>query len=171
MCNDVRKPPTPMEMAPAMSSATPPSTTSFDSPRLESPAVNANGTVNPSDNPITLQKEENFFSTTLFANPERSTVKRVDGSGQPPNTNMNVTYTSRTTSGSMSCLSSSPLSSLQQTPSLILLFLSHLTGNGASASAVGALATAQIGGWLLSASVVSRCRRGSGTEGAVMFCL
>lgn len=44
----------PMEMAPAMSSATPPNTTSFDSPRDESPAVRANGTVSPSESPITL---------------------------------------------------------------------------------------------------------------------
>lgn len=43
-----------MEIAPAMSSATPPKTTSFDSPRLDRPAVSANGTVRPSERPMTL---------------------------------------------------------------------------------------------------------------------
>ena len=53
---NVRKPPTPIEIAPAISSATPPSTTIFDSPRLDKPAVRAKGTVRPSDSPITLEK-------------------------------------------------------------------------------------------------------------------
>lgn len=44
-------PPNPMEMAPAVSSASPPRTTTFVSPRADRPALNANGTVRPSDRP------------------------------------------------------------------------------------------------------------------------
>ena len=44
----------PMDIAPAISSAMPPSTTSLDSPRDDKPAVSANGTVRPSERPITL---------------------------------------------------------------------------------------------------------------------
>ncbi len=51
----VQKPPTPMEIVPAMSSATPPSTTSFEFPKLDSPAVRAKGTVKPSDRPMILE--------------------------------------------------------------------------------------------------------------------
>ena len=43
-----------MEIAPAMSSAMPPNTTSFEFPRDERPAVKANGTVSPSERPMTL---------------------------------------------------------------------------------------------------------------------
>lgn len=46
----------PIEMAPAMSSAIPPRTTSFDSPREDRPAVKAKGTVRPSERPITLAR-------------------------------------------------------------------------------------------------------------------
>jgi len=53
---DARKPPIPMEMAPAMSSAMPPKTTNLDSPRDERPAVRAKGTVRPSERPITLEQ-------------------------------------------------------------------------------------------------------------------
>lgn len=44
----------PIEMAPAMSSATPPRMTSLDSPREDKPAVSAKGTVRPSERPMTL---------------------------------------------------------------------------------------------------------------------
>jgi hypothetical protein len=44
----------PIEIAPAMSSAMPPRMTSLDSPRDERPAVRANGTVRPSERPMTL---------------------------------------------------------------------------------------------------------------------
>ena len=46
------KPPRPMLIAPANSSASPPSTTTLVSPKPESPAVNANGTVSPSLSPM-----------------------------------------------------------------------------------------------------------------------
>ncbi len=52
----------PIEMAPAMSSATPPRTTTRELPRLARPAVNANGTVRPSDKPITLYGSKQFMS-------------------------------------------------------------------------------------------------------------
>ncbi len=45
------KPPRPMEMAPAMSSARPPRTTRRVSPSEERPAVRAKGTVRPSERP------------------------------------------------------------------------------------------------------------------------
>lgn len=48
----------PIEIAPAMSSATPPRMTSLDSPRDERPAARANGTVRPSERPMTLLEEE-----------------------------------------------------------------------------------------------------------------
>lgn len=48
-----------MEMAPAMSSAIPPRTTSLDSPSDDRPAVNAKGTVNPSERPMTLSVDMN----------------------------------------------------------------------------------------------------------------
>ncbi len=48
----------PIEIAPAMSSAMPPRTTSLDSPRDERPAVRANGTVRPSERPMTLMEAE-----------------------------------------------------------------------------------------------------------------
>lgn len=44
----------PMDMAPAMSSATPPITTNLEFPIEERPAVSAKGTVSPSDSPIIL---------------------------------------------------------------------------------------------------------------------
>lgn len=44
----------PIEIAPAISSAIPPKTTSFEFPRDERPAVKANGTVSPSERPMTL---------------------------------------------------------------------------------------------------------------------
>ena len=46
------KPPRPMEIAPAMSSARPPRTTSRASPSEDKPAVSAKGTVRPSERPI-----------------------------------------------------------------------------------------------------------------------
>lgn len=46
------KPPSPMERAPAMSSAKPPKTTTLVSPRYASPAVSAKGTVMPSEIPM-----------------------------------------------------------------------------------------------------------------------
>lgn len=46
------KPPSPMERAPAMSSAKPPKTTTLVSPRYASPAVRAKGTVMPSEMPM-----------------------------------------------------------------------------------------------------------------------
>ena len=52
-----RKPPTPILIAPAMSSATPPRTTSLEDPRPDRPAVNAKGTVRPSESPIMLKAE------------------------------------------------------------------------------------------------------------------
>ena len=54
---DARKPPMPIEMAPAISSAIPPSTTSLDSPSDERPAVRAKGTVRPSDRPMMLNQK------------------------------------------------------------------------------------------------------------------
>ena len=56
---NIQKAPIPMEMAPAISSAIPPSTTTLEFPRDAKPAVRAKGTVNPSDRPITLSKEVN----------------------------------------------------------------------------------------------------------------
>lgn len=47
----------PIEIAPAISSATPPRTTSFDVPRDERPAVRAKGTVRPSESPMMLSKD------------------------------------------------------------------------------------------------------------------
>lgn len=44
-------PPSPMEMAPAASSASPPSTTTFVFPSAERPALSAKGTVSPSERP------------------------------------------------------------------------------------------------------------------------
>jgi hypothetical protein len=44
-------PPSPIEMAPAASSASPPRTTTFVFPSAESPALRANGTVSPSERP------------------------------------------------------------------------------------------------------------------------
>lgn len=46
------KPPSPIESAPAMSSAKPPKTTTLVSPRYASPAVSAKGTVMPSEIPM-----------------------------------------------------------------------------------------------------------------------
>jgi hypothetical protein len=43
-----------MLIAPAHNSAKPPVTTKLDDPSVDSPAVNAKGTVNPSDNPMML---------------------------------------------------------------------------------------------------------------------
>lgn len=45
-------PPNPIEIAPAVNSAKPAKITTFVFPSADNPAVNANGTVNPSDNPI-----------------------------------------------------------------------------------------------------------------------
>ena len=64
----------------------------------------------------------------------------------PASTRKTNTHVSRTTSGSIRFLSSSPFKSLQHTPSLLMLCLSHFTGKGASVSDVGAAATAQMGG-------------------------
>jgi hypothetical protein len=47
-----RYPPSPMEIAPAMSSANPPYMTTLVFPKADRPAVRAKGTVRPSDNPI-----------------------------------------------------------------------------------------------------------------------
>lgn len=44
-------PPRPMDIAPATSSANPPTTTTLEFPRAERPALRANGTVNPSERP------------------------------------------------------------------------------------------------------------------------
>lgn len=46
------KPPSPIDREPAMSSAKPPKTTTLVSPRYESPAVSAKGTVMPSEIPM-----------------------------------------------------------------------------------------------------------------------
>jgi len=83
-----------MEMAPAMSSAIPPRTTSFESPREERPAVRANGTVSPSERPMMLYPDQKMCYNTVVV----------------------ATHTSLTTSGSMR-VRSSFLSSLQQIPS------------------------------------------------------
>ena len=45
-----------MEIVPAMSSAMPPNATIFESPRDKRPAVKANGTVSPSERPMTLYR-------------------------------------------------------------------------------------------------------------------
>ena len=45
------KPPKPIDIAPAINSASPPSTTSLALPKVERPAVSAKGTVRPSDKP------------------------------------------------------------------------------------------------------------------------
>lgn len=47
-----RYPPRPMLMDPAINSARPPNMTTLVSPSADRPAVNAKGTVNPSDRPI-----------------------------------------------------------------------------------------------------------------------
>ena len=46
-----RNPPRPIEIAPATSSASPPKMTTLVVPRLERPALRANGTVRPSESP------------------------------------------------------------------------------------------------------------------------
>lgn len=51
---DARKPPIPMDMAPAIISARPPTTTILEVPKPDRPAVSAKGTVKPSDNPMIL---------------------------------------------------------------------------------------------------------------------
>lgn len=51
---DSQKPPTPIEIAPAMSSATPPRTTMRELPIDDKPAVRAKGTVKPSERPMIL---------------------------------------------------------------------------------------------------------------------
>jgi hypothetical protein len=56
----------PIEIAPAMSSAMPPRMTSLDSPRDERPAVRANGTVRPSERPMTLTEVENVGKLALL---------------------------------------------------------------------------------------------------------
>jgi len=43
-----------MDMAPDTNSAIPPVITNLESPKDDKPAVNANGTVNPSDNPMMI---------------------------------------------------------------------------------------------------------------------
>ena len=128
-----------------MSSATPPSTTSRDSPKLERPAVSAKGTVRPSERPMMLGTARD------------PSARASDREGE--------TYTSRTTSGSMRWRSSSPLSSLQQTPSRLLLCLSHLAGRGVSPLDCSE-AMDQIGG-RVGAPSMGCARRGSGTERAV----
>ena len=64
------KPPKPIDIAPAINSASPPSTTSLALPKADRPAVSAKGTVRPSDNPrmasemilgLTLSFEASFF--------------------------------------------------------------------------------------------------------------
>lgn len=97
----------PIDIAPAMSSATPPRTTSLDSPREDRPAVRAKGTVRPSERPITLGLYED----------KKLKKKRLK---RP--------HTSRTMSGSMS-VRSSAFSSLQQMPSW-RLGLAQLAGKG-----------------------------------------
>lgn len=61
----------PIDMAPAMSSATPPRTTMRDSPREERPAVRAKGTVRPSERPmitsLTTSGSINVLSSLSFS--------------------------------------------------------------------------------------------------------
>ena len=103
----LQKPPTPMDIVPAMSSATPPRTTIFEFPKLESPAVKAKGTVNPSDKPIILCGVAQSWSALSFRLQTKST------------------HASRTTSGFNRCLSSFPFRSLQHSPFRDRLCLSH----------------------------------------------
>lgn len=94
-------------MAPAQSSARPPVTTSVEEPSDDRPAVKANGTVRPSDRPMIL----------------------CQGISVNPRISIGTTHTSRTISGEMRCLSSSPLRSLQQVPRS---WTPHLDVSGAS---------------------------------------
>ena len=57
--------PSPMDMAPAINSASPPYTTTLEDPNADRPAVSANGTVKPSDNPI-VASEMRRFVNVLF---------------------------------------------------------------------------------------------------------
>jgi hypothetical protein len=66
----------PIEIAPAMSSATPPTMTSLDSPRDERPAVRANGTVRPSESPITLLETDMSKSAGMHFPPYGNTGQR-----------------------------------------------------------------------------------------------
>jgi hypothetical protein len=76
------------------------------------------------------------------------------------------TYASRTTSGSISCRSSSSLSSLQHTPPRSSVCRAHLAGSGASAAADAALFSRDHTGGLLPGTEGSLPCFGSGTEGA-----
>jgi hypothetical protein len=106
---DVRYPPRPIDMAPAHNSARPPVTTRLLEPSDERPAVRAKGTVRPSDRPMMLFHERLIplehitLSMRLYVVlPKQSHIK-----------GRNATYTSRTISGEIKCLSSSPFKSLQ----------------------------------------------------------
>ena len=52
----------PMLMAPAINSASPPYTTTLEDPNADRPAVSANGTVKPSDNPIVASDMRRFVN-------------------------------------------------------------------------------------------------------------
>ena len=54
-----------IDMAPAINSASPPYTTTLEDPNADRPAVSANGTVKPSDNPI-VASEMRRFVNVLF---------------------------------------------------------------------------------------------------------
>ena len=98
----------PIEIAPAMSSATPPRTTSLDFPSDERPAVRANGTVRPSERPITLIRAETQGNklALLFS---KELSKSVEGAVTPAGLSGDAfalqehggrnAYTSRTMSG------------------------------------------------------------------------
>jgi hypothetical protein len=160
----------PILIAPAISSATPPSTTSLESPIELRPAVRAKGTVKPSDKPMTLKIESRTDKL-------KSALKKW------PSTRL--TYTSRTTAGSISVRSSSPFRSLQQIPSRPSVCLAHLAGRGVWLPEVGACPFSsplvrpgveggeesdQIGGLGEFASGEGDRLRGSGTDGTEGFC-
>ena len=77
-------PPSPIEMAPAASSASPPSTTTFVFPSADRPALRANGTVSPSERPRMASETIRGLMRTRVL--ELLVVVDVDSSGlwHPP---------------------------------------------------------------------------------------
>jgi hypothetical protein len=78
--------------------------------------------------------------------------------GQSRETNRS-THISRMTSGSMSSRSSSPLSSLQHTPSRPSRWRAHLDGSGAGGASDAVESIAQTGGLLAAGWAAGRCGR------------
>lgn len=74
------KPPSPIDIAPAISSARPPNTTSLVSPKEAKPAVRANGTVMPSDTPMMASD----IIRGLILNRHLGVTGGSSGGGSPP---------------------------------------------------------------------------------------